>query len=189
MLRVPLLNVPLSKIQALGIAAVKAVVCIVGITAGGRLLIRPLYKKIAELANAEIFAATTLLVVLGTSFMTQLAGGGCLQEQISLQETPCRKRLAVVSCLCQTPGQRVAMLAASSSMQHMSVACRLYWVLLFFSAERIHAAARTTHTWASGIVCEACADVMLLCPPALCSHIVCRPVSGAGSIPCWPAAG
>ncbi|WIA31931.1 hypothetical protein OEZ86_002790 [Tetradesmus obliquus] len=60
--------------QALGIAAVKAVVCIVGITAGGRLLIRPLYKKIAELANAEIFAATTLLVVLGTSFMTQLAG-------------------------------------------------------------------------------------------------------------------
>jgi Kef-type K+ transport system membrane component KefB len=63
-------------LQALGIAAVKAVVCIVGITAGGRLLIRPLYKKIAELANAEIFAATTLLVVLGTSFMTQLAGAG-----------------------------------------------------------------------------------------------------------------
>lgn len=48
--------------------------CIVGITAGGRLLIRPLYKKISQLANAEIFAATTLLVVLGTSFMTQLAG-------------------------------------------------------------------------------------------------------------------
>eukprot|EP00878_Enallax_costatus_P015300 GHUV01016023.1.p1 GENE.GHUV01016023.1~~GHUV01016023.1.p1 ORF type:complete len:863 (+),score=298.32 GHUV01016023.1:243-2591(+) len=60
--------------QALAIAAVKAVVCIVGITAGGRLLIRPLYKKISGLANAEIFAATTLLVVLGTSFMTQLAG-------------------------------------------------------------------------------------------------------------------
>eukprot|EP00882_Tetradesmus_deserticola_P011321 GHRQ01011972.1.p1 GENE.GHRQ01011972.1~~GHRQ01011972.1.p1 ORF type:complete len:451 (+),score=278.84 GHRQ01011972.1:1091-2443(+) len=60
--------------KALGIAAVKAVVCIVGITAGGRLLIRPLYKKISNLANAEIFAATTLLVVLGTSFMTQLAG-------------------------------------------------------------------------------------------------------------------
>jgi hypothetical protein len=63
--------------QALGIAAVKAVVCIVGITAGGRLLIRPLYKKISGLANAEIFAATTLLVVLGTSFMTQLAGAAC----------------------------------------------------------------------------------------------------------------
>lgn len=60
--------------QALGLAAVKAVVAIVGITAGGRMFIRPLYKKISNLANAEIFAATTLLVVLGTSFMTQLAG-------------------------------------------------------------------------------------------------------------------
>eukprot|EP00879_Flechtneria_rotunda_P019410 GHRR01020387.1.p1 GENE.GHRR01020387.1~~GHRR01020387.1.p1 ORF type:complete len:828 (+),score=374.04 GHRR01020387.1:716-3199(+) len=60
--------------QALGIAAVKAVVCIVGITAGGCLFIRPLYKKISQLANAEIFAATTLLVVLGISFTTQLAG-------------------------------------------------------------------------------------------------------------------
>lgn len=28
----------------------------------------------SEFANAEIFAATTLLVVLGTSFLTSLAG-------------------------------------------------------------------------------------------------------------------
>jgi hypothetical protein len=67
--------------QALGLAAIKAVAAIVGITVAGRALIRPLYKKISNLANAEIFAATTLLVVLGTSFMTQLAGarvrGGC----------------------------------------------------------------------------------------------------------------
>jgi hypothetical protein len=60
--------------QALGLAAVKAVVCICGIIAGGRIFIRPLYKKISNLANAEIFAATTLLVVLGTSMATQLAG-------------------------------------------------------------------------------------------------------------------
>lgn len=51
---------------------------IVGITAGGRLLIRPLYRKISNLHNAEIFSATTLLVVLGTSFMTQLAGEQCV---------------------------------------------------------------------------------------------------------------
>jgi Kef-type K+ transport system membrane component KefB len=57
---------------------VKAVVAIVGITAGGRLLIRPLYRKISNLHNAEIFSATTLLVVLGTSFMTQLAGEQCV---------------------------------------------------------------------------------------------------------------
>eukprot|EP00877_Chromochloris_zofingiensis_P008397 jgi/Chrzof1/3810/Cz13g09190.t1_KEA1[v5.2] len=60
--------------KALGVAAVKAAVCIAGIIAGGRIFLRPLYKKISGLANAEIFAATTLLVVLGTSFMTQLAG-------------------------------------------------------------------------------------------------------------------
>ncbi|GIL80514.1 hypothetical protein Vretifemale_9703, partial [Volvox reticuliferus] len=60
--------------QALALAAVKAVAAIVGIIAGGRLLVRPLYKKISEFANAEIFAATTLLMVLGTSFLTQLAG-------------------------------------------------------------------------------------------------------------------
>jgi hypothetical protein len=47
---------------------------ICGIIAGGRIFIRPLYKKISNLANAEIFAATTLLVVLGTSMATQLAG-------------------------------------------------------------------------------------------------------------------
>lgn len=65
----------MSKIAAaLGAAAVKAAVCIVGIIAGGRVIMRPLYKKISSLANAEIFAATTLLVVLGTSLLTQLAG-------------------------------------------------------------------------------------------------------------------
>ena len=60
--------------SALGLAGMKAVLCIGAITLGGRLFIRPLYKKISGLANAEIFAATTLLVVLGTSLMTQLAG-------------------------------------------------------------------------------------------------------------------
>ncbi|KAL0018097.1 hypothetical protein WJX77_002629 [Trebouxia sp. C0004] len=65
----------LSKIaKALGLAAVKAVVAIVTIIAGGRTLLRPLYRRIAALENTEIFAATTLLVVLGTSVMTQIAG-------------------------------------------------------------------------------------------------------------------
>ncbi|GAX79910.1 hypothetical protein CEUSTIGMA_g7350.t1 [Chlamydomonas eustigma] len=59
---------------ALGTAAVKAIVCIFTIIAGGRLFIQPLYKKMSEMANAEIFASTTLLVVLGISFLTSLAG-------------------------------------------------------------------------------------------------------------------
>lgn len=65
----------LSKIaKALGVAALKALVAIVTIIAGGRTLLRPLYRRIAAMENNEIFAATTLLVVLGTSVLTQIAG-------------------------------------------------------------------------------------------------------------------
>ncbi|CAG9467628.1 unnamed protein product [Pedinophyceae sp. YPF-701] len=60
--------------KALGFAAVKAAVCIAAIIAGGRVIIRPLYKRIAATGNAEIFSATTLLTCLGTSVMTQAAG-------------------------------------------------------------------------------------------------------------------
>jgi len=61
-------------LKALGVAAVKAVLCMTAITAGGRLLCRPIYRRIASLKNAEIFAALTLLAVLGTSVITQQAG-------------------------------------------------------------------------------------------------------------------
>jgi hypothetical protein len=33
-------------------------------------LLRPIYKRMADNHNAEIFAANTLLVVLGTSVLT-----------------------------------------------------------------------------------------------------------------------
>eukprot|EP00210_Caulerpa_lentillifera_P005216 g4983.t1 len=60
--------------KALGVAAIKAVVCITGIILGGRVLLRPIYNMVAQLENKEIFAALTLLVVLGTSELTQFAG-------------------------------------------------------------------------------------------------------------------
>ena len=41
---------------------------------GGRAIVRPFYRRIADTGNADVFAATTLLVVLGTSVLTQLAG-------------------------------------------------------------------------------------------------------------------
>jgi Kef-type K+ transport system membrane component KefB len=56
------------------VAGIKAVLCIGGITAGGRLVVRPLYRRISALNNSDVFAATTLLVVLGTSVLTQAAG-------------------------------------------------------------------------------------------------------------------
>lgn len=40
----------------------------------GRTLLRPLYRRVADTNNSEIFAALTLLVVLGTSLITQVAG-------------------------------------------------------------------------------------------------------------------
>ncbi|KAG9152702.1 hypothetical protein Leryth_019262 [Lithospermum erythrorhizon] len=60
--------------EALGVAAVKAAVAITAIIAGGRLLLRPIYKQIADMQNAEIFSANTLLVILGTSLLTARAG-------------------------------------------------------------------------------------------------------------------
>ena len=52
----------------------QAVACIGVIIAGGRTLLRPIYRRIADMGNADVFAALTLLVVLGTSVLTQIAG-------------------------------------------------------------------------------------------------------------------
>lgn len=59
---------------SIGQAILKACVAIAAIIAGGRVAFRPIYKRIAKTGNAEIFAATTLLVVLGTSMLTQKFG-------------------------------------------------------------------------------------------------------------------
>lgn len=63
---------PIAK--ALGLAGVKAVICMTSIIVGGRVILRPLYRFFAGFENEEIFAALTLLIVLGTSELTQSAG-------------------------------------------------------------------------------------------------------------------
>ena len=60
--------------KAMGSAVVKTGVAIVSIMAAGRLILRPVYRRIANINNAEIFAALTLLVVLGTSQLTSALG-------------------------------------------------------------------------------------------------------------------
>ena len=60
--------------KAVGMAAVKAVITMAAIIYAGRTLLRPIYRRVADTHNAEIFAATTLLVVLATSLLTQIAG-------------------------------------------------------------------------------------------------------------------
>ncbi|KAI8027793.1 hypothetical protein LOK49_LG02G00371 [Camellia lanceoleosa] len=68
--------------EPLGLAAVKAIVAITAIIAGGRLLLRPIYKQVAENQNAEIFSANMFLVILGTTF---LAGLLLAETEFSLQ--------------------------------------------------------------------------------------------------------
>lgn len=40
----------------------------------GRVIFRPVYRAVAMSGNAELFMATTFLVVLGTAFLTEIAG-------------------------------------------------------------------------------------------------------------------
>ena len=61
-------------LAALGQAVVKTAVAICVIMAAGRVILRPVFQRIAELGNTEIFSATTLLVALGTSTLTSVLG-------------------------------------------------------------------------------------------------------------------
>lgn len=65
---------PSAPPQGMAVASAQAVACIGVIIAGGRTLLRPIYRRIADMGNADVFAALTLLVVLGTSVLTQIAG-------------------------------------------------------------------------------------------------------------------
>lgn len=58
----------------LSLAALKALVAMVVLLVGGRILLRPLYRIIAAARSPELFAAATLLVVLGTAYATEQLG-------------------------------------------------------------------------------------------------------------------
>ncbi len=60
--------------KALGIAGAKAVACIVGVIAVGRVVVKPMFDTMAGLKNQDIFTALALTMCLATSMMTQLAG-------------------------------------------------------------------------------------------------------------------
>lgn len=63
-----------SFLVAMGFAIVKAVVALVLVVGVGRLVLRPVYRIIAETRSSELFVATTLLVVLGTGWLMSLVG-------------------------------------------------------------------------------------------------------------------
>ena len=63
-----------SFVTAMVFAVVKAVVALVLVVGVGRLILRPVYRIIAETRSSELFVATTLLVVLGTGWLLSLVG-------------------------------------------------------------------------------------------------------------------
>ena len=63
-----------SFLTAMGFAVVAAAVALVLVVGIGRLILRSVYRIIAETRSSELFVATTLLVVLGTGWLMSLAG-------------------------------------------------------------------------------------------------------------------
>src|SRR3954447_7206377 len=59
---------------ALGLAALKAVGALIVILIVGRLILRPALRVVASAKSPELFTGVTLLVVLGVSYITELAG-------------------------------------------------------------------------------------------------------------------
>lgn len=63
-----------SFITAMGFAVAKAAVALTLVVGVGRLVLRPIYRIIAEARSSELFVATTLLVVLGTGWLMSFVG-------------------------------------------------------------------------------------------------------------------
>lgn len=61
-----------SFITAMGYAILEAAVALALVAGIGRLILRPVYRIVAETRSSELFVATTLLVVLGTGWLMSL---------------------------------------------------------------------------------------------------------------------
>jgi monovalent cation:H+ antiporter-2, CPA2 family len=81
----------------LSFATLKAAIVLVLIMGLGRFIFRPFYRAVATGGNPELFMATTFLVVLGTAFITEIAGLsrelGAFLAGILLAETEYRHQI------------------------------------------------------------------------------------------------
>ncbi len=55
-------------------AAVHVILTIAAVIVGGRYLLRPLFRSVSRVGSPEVFTAATLLVVIGTAWLMELAG-------------------------------------------------------------------------------------------------------------------
>ncbi len=85
---------------ALWLAGLKMVVAAIALLGIGRIVLRHVFWPVAEMRNPEIFAALTILVVLGTGWATQLAGMsmafGAFLAGMMLAETTYRHQVGAV---------------------------------------------------------------------------------------------
>ncbi len=83
-----------------GIAIGQAAFAVVALIAGGRLLLRPLFRQVAKTRSPELFMAACLLVIMGTSLITAIAGlsaaMGALIAGLLLAETEYRRQIEVL---------------------------------------------------------------------------------------------
>ena len=96
-LTVALTNREGGLIESLGIAALQAIAALVAIVVLGRFVLRPLFALVAAERNDDIFAAATLLVVVGIAGFTEFVGlslalGGLLAGML-LAETEYRHQV------------------------------------------------------------------------------------------------
>jgi glutathione-regulated potassium-efflux system protein KefB len=56
------------------LAAVRVIVTLALVVVGGRYLLRPMFRAAAQVGTPEVFTATTLLAVIGTAWLVELAG-------------------------------------------------------------------------------------------------------------------
>lgn len=83
-----------------GLALGQAALAVVALIAGGRLVLRPLFRQVAKTRSPELFMAACLLVIMGTSLLTAIAGlsaaMGALIAGLLLAETEYRRQIEVL---------------------------------------------------------------------------------------------
>jgi CPA2 family monovalent cation:H+ antiporter-2 len=86
-----------SFVMVMGFAILEAAAALVLVVGVGRLVLRPVYRFIAETRSSELFVATTLLMVLGTGWLMSLVGIsmvlGAFLAGILLSETEYRHQV------------------------------------------------------------------------------------------------
>jgi CPA2 family monovalent cation:H+ antiporter-2 len=84
----------------LGLALLQAALTVVAVFAGGRIILRPLFRRVAHTDSPELFMAACLLVIIATSLATAAAGLsmalGALIAGLLLAETEYRRQIEVM---------------------------------------------------------------------------------------------